>query len=211
MSPQAVIPFGEGFLLGIGLIMGIGPQNTFILQQGVRRRFVFMIALLASLIDGGLILLGVSGAGHVFASIPLLVTGVVVAGAVFLLIYGWTSFGAALYPKPPAAGLTWGGALCRRTVVLSVLAVSLLNPSTYLDTLLVIGGSAARYSGAPGMAFAAGATAASTLWFFLLAFGAARFGRSLHNPRTARTIDAASGAIMWFVAGRLLFDLARIG
>jgi L-lysine exporter family protein LysE/ArgO len=205
---QAIVPFGEGFLLGIGLIVGIGPQNAFILQQGLRRRFVFTVALLASMIDAALIALGTAGVGQVFVSAPLLLRVTVAAGSLFLLVYGWRAFASALRPSPLAAlAPTQRGTLRRRGVVLAVLAVSLLNPSTYLDTLLIIGGSAARYGDALLFVFAAGAALASICWFFALAFGAARLGRALQSPVAARALDAFSGAVMWFVAARLLLEL----
>ncbi len=209
MGYQAIIPFGEGFLLCIGIIVGMGPQNTFILQQGVRRRFVFTIALVASLIDAALIALGSTGAGGLLADAPLLLQLMAAASIAFLVAYGLRSFGSALRPLPLAGSLALErGTLGRRGVILTVLAVSLLNPIKYLDTLLVIGGSAARYSDALALFFAAGATVASIFWFFTLAFGAARLSRALQSPVTSRLIDAFGGAVMWFIAGRLLVDLA---
>ena len=202
MSPA--IPFGEGFLLGIGLIVGIGPQNAFILHQSARRRFVLLSAVLASLIDGGLIFLGVAGVGGLVDHSPHFGAGLALAGAAFLLAYGWRSFGAALR-APRAVEPNPERASSRRAFVLTLLAVSLLNPSTYLDTLIVIGGSAARYSDA--FVFAAGATVASVCWFFTLAFGAGRLGQALNRPPTARALDAFSGLVMWFIAARLLLGV----
>jgi L-lysine exporter family protein LysE/ArgO len=73
MTTEFMIVLLQGFFLGLALIISFGPQNTFILRQGIRQHYVFMIALLASLIDSVLILLGIFGAGGFFASSPMLI------------------------------------------------------------------------------------------------------------------------------------------
>jgi L-lysine exporter family protein LysE/ArgO len=196
-------PLGEGFLLGLGLIIGFGPQNSFILQQGLRREFIFTVALLASLIDLVLITLGAVGVGGLFVRQPAMVQIITWASALFLLGYGWRSFRCALNPlaqtrcRPRASSE-------RSAVVMTVLAVSLLNPSAYLDTLLIIGGGVVRYEPSLKLCYASGAILASVVWFFTLAFSAARLGEVLSNKTVLRLIDALSGVMMWFIAARLL-------
>ena len=202
--PQLFIPLSEGFLLGLGLIVGIGPQNAFVLQQSMRRRFVLMIAFLTSLTDVGLITLGAGGAGRFFASVPLLMQVTTWVGALFLFVYGAKSFQAAVRPRPLALSTPGEqGQLGRRAVVVSLLAVSFLNPGTYLDTLLIIGGSAAQYESSLRLFFTVGATLASVFWFFTLAFSAANT-KLLCTPVSLRVIDGFSGGVMWFIAFRLV-------
>ena len=50
-----------GFFLGLSLIIAIGAQNAFVLRQGVLRQHVFFIALLCSIADTLLIILGITG------------------------------------------------------------------------------------------------------------------------------------------------------
>jgi L-lysine exporter family protein LysE/ArgO len=87
--------------------------------------------------------------------------------------------------------------------------VSLLNPITYLDTLFVIGSNAARYSYSVRIFFVIGATVASFIWFFGLAFGAARLSKFLRRPAVLRLIDGFSSLIMWLIAGRLALHIIR--
>ena len=209
MTPQLFIPFGEGFLLSLGLIVGFGPQNSFILQQGVKREFMFSVALLASLTDLCLIVLGVGGAGSFFADRPLVAQLVTVAGIVFLLVYGWKSVVSAFSQQGTVAELS-GRKLEYSAVILGILGVSLLNPSAYLDTLFIIGGGAAHYSAALRVFFALGATLASITWFFALAFGAARLSTVLSSRRVSRLIALFSGAVMWFIASRLIVSVLKV-
>ena len=207
LSTQSIIPFGEGFLLGMGLIIGIGPQNSFILQQAIRKQFIFLMVVLASLIDIGLIMFGAGGAASFFADSPILIDLITWAGVSFLAVYGWKAFKSALFPqkllKKPEAKAN----LSRRAVIMGILAVSLLNPSTYLDTMFVIGGSAANYDASLRGFFTIGASAASVIWFFSLCFGATKFSKVLANPIALRLIDFISGIIMWLIAIRLVLHL----
>lgn len=203
MSPHLFIPLGEGFFLGLGLIIGFGPQTSFILQQGLRREFLLTVALLASFIDLCLIALGAGGAGSFFAGQPLLVQFVTWAGVAFLGVYGWKSFRNAFSPHP-LARLESGHKLGKVAVISTLLAVTLLNPTAYLDTLLIIGGGATRYEASLRVVFALGATLASVVWFFSLAFGAAKLTGLLRRPVAVRLFDGLSAAVMWLCATYLL-------
>ena len=87
-------------------------------------------------------------------------------------------------------------------MLLSALAVTLLNPHVYLDTVLLIGSLGAQQA-APG-AYAMGAASASLLWFFTLAIGAAWLAPWLARPATWRLLDLAVAGMMFTVAGQLL-------
>lgn len=207
MFGQSLIPLSEGFLLGMGLIVGIGPQNSFILQQAIRKQFVLLMVILASLIDIALIVFGAGGAASFFANSPMLVDLITWAGIGFLAVYGWKAFHSAFFPDKQAETPELKTKLSRRAVIMGILAVSLLNPSTYLDTMFIIGGSAVNYDASLRGFFTFGASAASILWFFSLTVGASRFSKLLSNPAALRVIDFSSGLIMWFIASRLVIPL----
>lgn len=199
MSPQLFIPLGEGFLLTLGIIVGFGPQNSFILQQGIKREFVLMVALLASLAHLCLITLGAGGVGSFFVTQPVLVEAITLACVAFLGVYGCKSFKTAFTPQPVASP-TSPQKLGKVAVISGLLAVTLLNPGVYLDTLLIIGGSATRYAPSPRLFFTLGAISASIIWFFALAFGAGKFANLLRRPAALRLIDVLSGVTMWLCA-----------
>jgi arginine exporter protein ArgO len=92
----------------------------------------------------------------------------------------------------------------RRAVVLTVLALTWLNPHVYLDTVLLLGSVANSHGGEGRWAFGVGAVIASALWFALLGFGA-RFLGPLFARRTAwRVLDAAIAVTMVALGIRLL-------
>src|SRR5471030_2728383 len=87
-------------------------------------------------------------------------------------------------------------------VMLSALAVTLLNPHVYLDTVLLIGSLGAQQS-VPG-AYVVGAASASLLWFFTLALGAAWLAPWLARPSTWRILDLLVAVMMFTVAIQLI-------
>jgi L-lysine exporter family protein LysE/ArgO len=80
-------------------------------------------------------------------------------------------------------------------VLLTCLALTWLNPHVYLDTVFLLGTVANTHDDERWL-FAAGAMAASVVWFFGLAFGARLLGRWLSAPRAWRILDAVIAVVM---------------
>ncbi|PQZ52455.1 MULTISPECIES: L-lysine exporter [unclassified Microbacterium] len=211
-----------GLGLGLSLIVAIGAQNVFVLRQGIRREHVLAVVLICALSDAALIAAGVAGLGFVLSAAPWLVVVARWAGALFLLTYGilaarraWRGgeeldadgTNAAL-PGPPAAdGSTTTLTGTRLApVILTTLALTWLNPHVYLDTVLMLGSIAATH-GDERWLFAAGAIAASLLWFTALGFGARYLGRWLRTPRSWRILDAVIAVIMISIAISLVLPV----
>jgi L-lysine exporter family protein LysE/ArgO len=197
----------EGFGLGAGLIIAIGAQNAFVLRQGLLRRHVFLIASICTLSDAALISLGVAGLGAVIERAPMALTVTTWGGAAFLFYYGLRAFRKALQPQTLEAGNSPDNSTASlRATVLAVLAFSLLNPHVYLDTVIVLGGIGARHAQTERLSFILGASGASLMWFFGLAYGAALLAPAFRNPVTWRILEAAIGCVMWLIAARLVFQ-----
>ncbi|HTN30425.1 MAG TPA: LysE/ArgO family amino acid transporter [Pseudomonas sp.] len=191
----------NGLLIAAGLIMAIGAQNAFVLAQSLRREHHLPVALLCVSCDALLVAIGVFGLAGLLASHPAWLAVARWGGAAFLFYYGGQALLRALRPQ----GLEQdAGRRPRslRAVLLAALAVTLLNPHVYLDTVLLIGSVGAREA-APG-AYVAGAASASLLWFFSLALGAAWLAPKLARPLTWRLIDLAVAATLLGIATRLL-------
>lgn len=205
-----------GLGLGFSLIIAIGAQNLFVLRQGLRREHVFVVAAICAASDALLIALGVSGVGFVLQAVPWLVDAVRWAGAAFLVTYGvlaarraWRPSDRGLTVEEPADGEAPGAASAPTSpggattatrarllpVVLTCLALTWLNPHVYLDTVFLLG-TVANTHGDQRWLFAAGAMAASVIWFFGLAFGARYLGRWLSTPRAWRILDAVIAVVM---------------
>lgn len=193
----------NGLLITAGLIVAIGAQNAFVLAQSLRREHHLPVALLCVVCDAVLVALGVFGLASLLASHPLWLGIARWGGAAFLLYYGLQALWRALRPQ----GLQQAEGAAPRSlpaVLLATLAVTLLNPHVYLDTVLLIGSVGAREA-VPG-AYVLGATSASLTWFLGLALGAAWLAPKLARPLTWRLIELAVAATLLVIALRLALD-----
>lgn len=193
---------GEGFALGLSLILAIGAQNAFVLRQGLLRRHVLLVCALCALSDALLIAAGVAGFGLLVQRWPALPWLMAWLGALFLGWYGLTRLRAACAPAALAAASE--GAASWRQAALTCLAFTWLNPHVYLDTVVLLGGIASRYDGSARLAFGLGAAAASFLFFFALGYGARLLAPLFARPAAWRVLDLAVGLLMLALAARLV-------
>lgn len=192
----------NGILVALGLIMAIGAQNAFVLAQSLRREHHLPVAALCILCDALLVAAGVFGLATVLLSSPTLLAVARWGGAAFLLWYGIKALRSACSAQS-LERQQGQGSRSRRAVLLSALAVTLLNPHVYLDTVLLIGSLGAQQP-VPG-AYVAGAASASLLWFSTLALGAAWLAPWLARPTTWRLLDLMVAVMMFSVAAQLIF------
>lgn len=191
----------NGLLVALGLIMAIGTQNAFVLAQGLRREHHVPVAVLCIVCDAVLVAVGVFGLANVLMQNPTLLTMARWGGVVFLSWYGLQALRRACARQSLEQG-AGQGMRSRRAVLLSALAVTLLNPHVYLDTVLLIGSLGAQQS-VPG-AYVAGAASASLVWFSALAIGAAWLAPWLARPATWRLVDLMVAVMMFSVAVQLI-------
>jgi L-lysine exporter family protein LysE/ArgO len=190
----------NGLVIAIGLIVAIGAQNAFVLAQSLRREHHLPVALLCVLCDVLLVSAGVFGLATLLSQSPTLLAIARWGGVAFLLWYGCQALRRALSRQ--ALHAAEQAPRSRQAVLLSALAVTLLNPHVYVDTVLLIGSFGARQA-VPG-AYVAGAASASAVWFFTLALGAAWLAPWLARPATWRLLDLAVALMMFTVAGQLI-------
>jgi L-lysine exporter family protein LysE/ArgO len=208
--PHITDAAADGFVLGAGLIVAIGAQNLYVLRQGLKRRFVFTVALACGAIDAALIVAGVGGVGTLIAGNETLTRAAAWGGALFLFVYGVLALRAAIRPRLATIDPSAGEEGSRRETLAGVLgavsAFSLLNPHVYLDTVVILGGLGAQYPTNQRAAFAGGATVASFLWFFALAYGARVAAPVFTRPAAQRGLDLFVWVVMWSIASGLVWN-----
>lgn len=201
-SPQIYL---QGLILGITLFTSIGAQNTHVLRTAVRGVHVLPTIALCILIDTVLILVGTNGLGALIESSPLFLALARYGGATFLVWYGLRCWKSALRGGTALDAGTEATTQKLKVAVVTVLAISLLNPHVYLDTVVLVGAVGSGLAAGDRHAFAAGAISASILWFSVLGLGARRWSTVLARPSVWRAIEALSGAMMLVLAALLLF------
>ncbi|MEI7517672.1 MAG: L-lysine exporter [Mycobacteriaceae bacterium] len=182
-----------GFATSLSLIVAIGAQNAFVLRQGIRNEHVLPVVILCALSDLVLILAGVAGVGALVTAHPQLLTVARYGGAVFLVGYGLLAARRAL--RPTTLTPSDAGPASLKSVLLTCLALTFLNPHVYLDTVVLLG-TLASQQGDARWRFGAGAAAASLVWFFGLGFGARRLAGLFAKPSTWRVLDGVIALTM---------------
>ena len=192
----------NGLLVAAGLIIAIGAQNAFVLAQSLRREHHLPVAALCVLCDALLVAAGVFGLAAVLAQSPTLLAVARWGGAAFLLWLGAQALRRAI--RPQALQQQDSGPRSRRAVLLAALAVTLLNPHVYLDTVVLVGAVGAGQPAALRPVFLAGAGAASALWFAALGYGARLLTPLFARPAAWRVLDLAVAALMFGIAWQLI-------
>ncbi|HEX7002571.1 MAG TPA: LysE family transporter [Trueperaceae bacterium] len=187
----------------------MGAQNVFVLRQGLARRHALAVAITATLCDVALISSGVAGIGSLIAGTPWLAETAAVGGALFLIAYGILALRRALRPLPPEPSPESAALPTARAAVGATLAVSLLNPHVYLDTVVLLGGIGSQLPPGERGLFTLGAVLASTLWFFGLALGARALAPLFSRPLAIRLVDGFVALVMFGVAVALLAGLGQ--
>ena len=198
------MPFMQGFGAGGGLIVAIGAQNAFVLSEGVRGNYHILIALICIFCDALFITLGVAGVGNSVSAHPLLSQWVTWGGAAFLFFYGYGSLCSAIRGGSLDSGsqaVTSLGA-----AVATTLAVTLLNPHFYLDTVILLGSISSHFNGDSRLFFWAGAITASTLWFVCLSIGGRLLSPLFEKKIAWRILDTLVWITMWTIAVSLLVN-----
>ncbi len=131
------LPLLKGFLTGGSLIVAIGAQNAFVLNQGIRKQYPGVIASTCFVVDFVLIVAGVAGLGAIIQQDVLYLQLATAGGALFLTGYAMRAFYSAL--KPQALGRETQHLGSVWSAIITSLALSLLNPHVYLDTVVLVG------------------------------------------------------------------------
>ena len=192
--------FLTGFFLGLSLILAIGAQNSFVFRQGLMGRHVFTVALFCSLSDAVLIIIGVAGISIFLNSYINVISdwlfGIV---AIWLASYGLLRLKDAV--KGNSTLIAEGTLNNGITSTLSFLvALTFVNPHVYLDTVVLIGSVSQQFPGNTKLAYTIGASLASFVFFFSLAYGAKLLSPIMQRPLAWRALDSFIAFIMFTLA-----------
>ena len=156
-----------GFLTGGSLILVIGPQNIFVIEQGLKRNYIFTITTICAFSDVLLIFIGVfvyqffsfiSWEVEIFLNVILVL---------FLLKFVWDKF-KELNNKFNLENIKKSQNL--KSVILKTLGFTYLNPHVYSDTVFILGNLSKNFLLKEKFFFALGASAASVLFFYCLGY-----------------------------------------
>ena len=157
-----------GFLTGLSLILAIGAQNIFVIEQGLKKKHVFIVCLICSLSDFILIFLGIFLFHH-FQSFfsPLIELILNLLLLLFLINFIWRKL------KSINNQISINKNSDRNTfisTVLKTLGFTYLNPHVYSDTVFFLGNFSKDFLITQKYLFGIGASFSSFLFFFMLGY-----------------------------------------
>jgi len=194
-----------GLTLMATLIMPIGLQNAFVLNQGIRKQHHLFVATFCSFADVFFMCIGVWGGATLFSAYPWLLIAITLLGSLFMMVYGWQCL---LRAWQGAGGIETDNKQRNfKMILLACCAFTFLNPHVYIDTIVILGGFAANIALEERPYFVLGGVSASFIWFFGLALLGAKFAHVLSSARAQRIIDTLIGLMMWALASYLLLNL----
>jgi len=187
-----------GLTLALGLIVAIGAQNAWVLSMSLRGQRPWPIALVCMSIDGALMAIGVLAFGRIQFWLPGLVPWFTAMAVALLVVLAWQAGRRAVRGHSGLTANLEQPPLGLRQAVIAALAMSLLNPHVYLDTVVLLGSLAAA-SAQPWL-FWCGSASASILWFSGLAAAGKPLSRWLSSPRRWRMFDTLMALFMSWMA-----------
>ena len=196
--------FLSGFILGFSLILAIGAQNSFVLRQGLMGRHVFTVALFCSLSDALLISIGVAGISIFLNNyIDLVSDWLFGISAIWLAGYGLLRLRDAVIGK--SVLIAENSSVNGLVSTLSFLSVlTFANPHVYLDTVVLIGSVSQQFPDNTKLAYVLGASIASFVFFFSLAYGAKFLSPIMQRPIAWRFLDSFIAFVMFTLAIKMV-------
>lgn len=201
------LQFIEGFVLGAGLLIALGPKDTFVIKNNLAGSNAVVLVLICALSDVLLITLGVVGLGAVITANHWIMVLTMSVSIVYLLYFAVRALysaylGQTLLDEQGAAH----GPMPRAQVIKGAIFHSLVSPFAWLDTVLIIGSISALKVGADKFYFAGGAVVASFLWFITLTVGSRLAAPMFRNRRVWQWLNILVCISMFVLAGKLLAD-----
>lgn len=186
-----------GFLLGASLIVAIGPQNVFVIEQGLKKQFTFLVCLICSICDVVLISIGL----FLFTYFDNYFNPQVELILNLLLIIFLANF-VLNKIRESYRGVSFNlekKGEARKRILIKALGFSLLNPHVYSDTVFFIGNVSKDLQLEEKIFFGIGASLASITFFFLTGYLSQSFSDYLSNEKIMKKIDLLIILIMCFL------------
>ena len=196
-----------GFLTGLSLILAIGAQNIFVIEQGLKKQYVFLVCLICSLSDLLLIFLGIflfQYFGDLFNPKVELILNILLFVFLGYFIYGKISvqknkinFNQQIKKISPIG------------IITKTLAFTYLNPHVYSDTVFFLGNFSKNLLMIDKYYFGIGASIASFLFFFSIGYLSKLLSRYLQSVLIWKKINLFIIIFMSIIAFYVLIEIVE--
>ena len=190
---MSISNFIQGFIIGSSLIIAIGPQNLYVINQGLKKNFVFIVVLICSLSDSLLIVCGIYLSNNILSLNTSIITIMKLIGGIWLILYGISKIKNSRQHEIKSSEIN---AASFTKVVLTTLAITYANPHVYLDTVILLGSISINFDSK--FYFGLGAIFASFIFFFSLGYFSNFLSQYVKSPKVWFYVDNVMGFLMLF-------------
>ena len=197
--------FTLGFFTGLSLILALGAQNIFVIEQGLKKNFTFIVCLICSISDFILIFLVI----YLFNFFENYLTDDV-EFILNILLFFFLIYFVFEKIKSNFSNINFDkekNILSIKSVIFKTLGFTYLNPHVYSDTVFFLGNFSKGFLIEQKYYFGIGASVASISFFFLLGYLSQYFSKYLKNKKVWKIINFI---IIFFMTIITLLVLAEI-
>ena len=194
-----------GFLTGLSLILAIGAQNIFVIEQGLKKQYIFLVCLICSISDLILIFFGIflfQYLNNYFTPTIELIFNILLL--LFLLHFIWVK----IKTKVSDASFNVDSKTNNLpNIVVKTLGFTFLNPHVYSDTVFFLGNFSKSLSQVDKYYFGAGAAISSFLFFFIIGYLSKYFSKYLKSSKVWKRINYLIILFMSILALTVLMEI----
>ena len=196
-----------GFLTGLSLILAIGAQNIFVIEQGLKKQYIFLVCLICSISDLILIFLGIflfQYFGNFFNSTIELILNILLFLFLAHFIFGKISIQKnKINLNKEIKGISLTG------ITTKTLAFTYLNPHVYSDTVFFLGNFSKNLLVIDKYHFGIGASIASFLFFFTIGYLSNFLSKYLQSDKIWKKINLFIIIFMSIIALYVLIEIVK--
>ncbi len=197
-----------GFFTGLSLIVAIGAQNVFVIEQGLKKQYVFLVCLICSISDLFLIFFGIflfNYFSYIFNTLIEVILNILLL--LFLIYFIYNKIKQSITKvrvKVLKKNLNF------KTVIYKTLGFTYLNPHVYSDTIFFLGNFSKNFLLFDKYIFGLGAGISSFLFFFVIGYLSKFFSKYLNKKKIWIIINAFIISFMSVIIIFVLFEIIEL-
>ena len=196
-----------GFLTGLSLILAIGAQNIFVIEQGLKKQYIFLVCLICSISDLILIFFGIflfEYFGFFFNPLIEFILNIFLFIFLVHFIYGKISSQknkVNLNKEIKEISII--------DITIKTLAFTYLNPHVYSDTVFFLGNFSKNFFMIDKYFFGIGASVSSLLFFFSIGYLSKLLSKYLQSDLIWKKINLFIIMFMSIIAFYVLIEIVK--
>ncbi|MBD1173156.1 LysE family transporter [Pelagibacterales bacterium SAG-MED03] len=194
-----------GFFTGLSLILAIGAQNIFVIEQGLKKQYIFLVCIICSISDLILIFLGIFLFHYFtqyFNSTIELVFNILLL--IFLLHFIFSkirTYNSSINFNSETKEIS------KFNILLKTLGFTYLNPHVYSDTVFFLGNFSKNFLLNQKILFGLGASISSFLFFFLIGYLSKFLSKYAQNQKIWKVINIFIITFMSFLTFYIFLEI----